>query len=94
MPTEEHISGLVESFIVDELSAADRDELSPDKNLLTEGVLDSINVMRLIRHIETTLGVKIPPRDLIPKNFISIQAMAHYLTELTSSKQEPKRNQE
>lgn len=85
MSATEHISELVESFIVDELSAADRDELTPEKNLLTEGILDSINVMRLIRHIETTLDIKIPPRDLIPKNFISIQAMAQYLSGLVAN---------
>ena len=35
--------------------------------------------MRLIAHLESALGIKIPPADLIPQNFRTIRVMAAYL---------------
>lgn len=82
MKNRSEIGEIILSFIIDDLAAATRDELDLEDNILTEGYLDSISIMRLIAHIEARLSVKIPPRDLIPANFISVSAMASYLSSI------------
>ena len=71
---------LILSFLVNDIGAANSpDELPTDVNLFAEGLLDSIGIMRLIAHIESTHGFKIPARDLVPRNFMTIDAMVDYL---------------
>lgn len=82
MQPSQNIEAMISSFIIDELAAADPDELDLDSNLLADGTLDSISVMRLIRYIESSLEVKIPPKDLVPRNFVTIRAMSRYLDSL------------
>ena len=56
------------------------DDLLPEDDLLNEGLVDSLGVMRLIGFIEETHGIKVPPQDMVIENFVSVQAMAQYIT--------------
>lgn len=47
-----------------------------DENLFTTGVLDSMGIMRLIQHLEERCGVRVPPGDMVPEYFRSVEAMA------------------
>lgn len=93
MPNSTSIAQLITTYLAEDLQAADREELLPDRNLLAEGILDSISVMRLIRYLESSLQLKIPPRDLVPRNFMTIEAMANYLRGALQEQSEPKRHQ-
>jgi len=77
------LEGLITRFIESEILSQD-ETVEPDENLFVSGAVDSIGIMRLIAHLEETLAVKIPPRDLVPKNFRTIRAMAEYLEVLSS----------
>ena len=77
--TKSEIEQLIVSFIVNDLQAATAQELDPDANLFAGGFLDSISIMRLIAHVEASLDLKIPPRDLVPRHFMTINAMVGYL---------------
>lgn len=79
------IESIILAFIKDDLLTAGSEEIQTDCNLFAEGYLDSIGIMRLIAHLETELNTKIPPKDLVPKNFMTIQAMATYLTTESSN---------
>ena len=51
-------------------------ELRPDvEELITEGILDSFDVVALVEMVCEAFGVEIQPEDLIPDNFNSVQAM-------------------
>ncbi|MDQ8185700.1 acyl carrier protein [Pelagicoccus sp. SDUM812002] len=78
--TPEQTSERIFSIITNELAIAEADEIEPDTNLITGGFLDSINAMRLVSQIERDFDTKIPPRDLIPANFLSIDAITRYLS--------------
>ena len=80
MKSSQEIEALIIAFIVDELNAIDREDLDLGANLFSEGILDSVSIMRLIAHIEAKLSLKIPPKDLIPRHFMTIDAMVSYLT--------------
>lgn len=79
MKPASEIQEIIVSFIADDVGSVSREELSLDENLFTSGHLDSISIMRLIAHLESELGFKIPPRDLVPKNFLTVNAMVAYL---------------
>lgn len=82
-----NFESLISRFIVEDLDALSAEELEGGTNLIAEGILDSISAMRLVNHIETRLQIKIPPRDLIPKNFITLAAIVAYLESRSQSSQ-------
>ena len=70
---------LISDFIERELHGGNAIDLDPDANIFTSGLVDSLGIMRLVAHVETSLELKIPPPDLIPDNFRSINVMSNYL---------------
>ena len=78
------ISDIILEFIRDEIVKNPEQIPDPQENLLASGVIDSVGIMLLVRHLEATLDLKIPAGDLVPKNFRTIEVMATYLGELRS----------
>jgi acyl carrier protein len=54
-------------------------DLTTADNLLTTGLVDSMNIMKFIRWISDEFKVEIPPQDMTVENFISIDAISDYL---------------
>ena len=77
----ETIKSRLKQFIQQELLAGRAPALGDDDELLLSGLVDSLGAVRLITHIETDLGVKIPAEDVIIENFQTINAMASYLAQ-------------
>ncbi len=59
-------------------------ELDADTDLLGGGLVDSLGVMRLIRHLEETYRVTVPPVDVTIENFMTARAIAGYVESLRS----------
>ena len=57
----------------------DQQKVSDDQDLLTNGLVDSISVMRLVTFIELETGQQIPPQDVTLENFCTVNAIAQYL---------------
>ena len=53
--------------------------LDEKDDLLVVGMLTSLQFMRLIEHIESSLEISIPPEDMILENFQSIRKISQYL---------------
>ena len=53
--------------------------VNADDNLLTDGLVDSLGLVRFIGFIEETFDVEIPPEDVIIENFRTIGVIATYL---------------
>lgn len=79
MTRTDTIEHLVIAFIRDQLQHGTEADIDAEANLFTSGLVDSVGAMRLIAHVESSLGIKIPPTDLVPANFRSIRVMAAYL---------------
>jgi len=54
-------------------------ELGGGDSLLEAGVIDSVGVLELIEHLESTYGFQIPDADVLPENLDSIDAIALYV---------------
>lgn len=54
--------------------------VGPDDDLLTVGMLDSLQVMRLVQHVEASSGLTVPPADLVLENFQTARHIAAYLS--------------
>lgn len=54
-------------------------ELAGSDSLLEVGVIDSVGVLELIEHVESTYDLQIPDADVLPENLDSIDAIARYV---------------
>lgn len=55
-------------------------EVSPDEDLLTSELIDSMGVMLLIDFIESELSYSVPQGDVTFENFQSVDTIVTYLT--------------
>ena len=53
--------------------------LKPDDNLLLSGLLDSLDVIRLVKHLEEVNHIKIKPGEITLKNFKTVSAIAGFV---------------
>lgn len=51
--------------------------------LITGGVLDSFDVLQIISAISEEYDIKVGPRDVIPENFDSVEAMEGMIERLS-----------
>lgn len=67
---------LLKKFITTELiSDPAVIEISESAPLIESGILDSMGIMKLLDFIETAFSVKISDGDIIPENFINLEAI-------------------
>jgi len=65
-------------FISTELLRID-EQVGFDENLLSEGMVDSLGMLRLIGFIQQTYGLQVPPEDFIIENFRTLDVLNDYL---------------
>ena len=68
----------IQRFISQELLSGQH-QVGFDDDLLLQGFLDSVGVMRLVEHIEQACSIKVPPADITIEHFGTINAMGDYL---------------
>lgn len=54
-------------------------ELAVDDDLLEDGLIDSLGIMRLLAFIEQEFGFAVPPEDVTVDSFMSVEAIVAYL---------------
>ncbi len=59
-------------------------EIDVDDNLLADGMVDSLGMLRVVTHIEELLNIKIPHEDLLIENFGTIKVIAGYIRRRTT----------
>ena len=67
----------IKQYLTTEL-LTEHTNLSLDDNLLIDGLVDSLGVMRLISYIERCFNIRVPPEDVTIGNFRSIRVIAEY----------------
>lgn len=72
----------IRQYIRGELLLDDTAVIEDDQDLLLSETLDSLSVTRLVQHLESELGVTIPPEDVTLENFQSLNAIHAYLKTL------------
>ena len=54
-------------------------EIEADDTLLSDGLVDSMGMLRLVSYIEELMQLTIPHEDLVIENFRTIKAIVEYL---------------
>lgn len=68
----------IRTYIGEEL-LEDETPIGDDENLLADGMVDSIGMLRLIGFIEASYGVRVPLEDITIENFRTIESLDGYL---------------
>ncbi len=68
-------------YIQEQLLNNELDEaLEATDDLLGDGILDSLGMMKLILFIENEFDTKIPPQDMVIENFMTVSHISEYLS--------------
>ncbi|HVN17605.1 MAG TPA: acyl carrier protein [Dongiaceae bacterium] len=73
----------LKSFVVEELAMGR--PVNETSNLLAEGVIDSIRLLRLVSFIEETYGITVPDQDMTVDNFRSLDTIAAFIARQSAS---------
>ena len=57
-------------------------DFETEKQLITDGILDSFDIVTLVGELEDEFDIKIRPRDLVPENFNSVEQMQEMISRL------------
>ncbi|MFE5810020.1 phosphopantetheine-binding protein [Streptomyces sp. NPDC056491] len=72
----------IKNFVITEfLPGTAASELAADHDLLNDGVIDSLGVLKLIAWVEDRFELAIGDADLDPNNFRSVEAIDTFITE-------------
>lgn len=76
---EDAIAGEI-AQIIQELARARRiAEVRPRDNLLAQGVVDSLAIVKLILFLEERFPIRIGDEDIVPENFRSIESLSRFV---------------
>ncbi len=66
----------IENFLLAEIAVGlGKKTLDPGEDLLEQGLIDSLGLMKLITFMEGAFGIKIMDEEIIPDNFQSLNSM-------------------
>ena len=75
----------IKLYIGDEL-LEEEGPITDDENLLADGMVDSLGMLRLVSFIEESYDFRVPPADFTIENFRTIETIVAYLFEAIESK--------
>lgn len=88
MPQDEvSLKTQIKKFIAENmLFSGDGFTHADDASLLDAGIIDSIGVMELVTFVGNNFKVTVPPEDIMPENFDSVQKLAAYVSRKQAGK--------
>ncbi|MCE7001481.1 phosphopantetheine-binding protein [Kibdelosporangium philippinense] len=70
----------IKKFVIDEfLPDVAPEDLAVDYDLLADGVIDSLGLLKLIAWVEDHFALSVHDTDLDPNNFRSVQAIDEFI---------------
>lgn len=66
-------------FIETELMIGEDVTLGDHDDLLVDGIIDSLGVVRLVGFVESMFGVRIPPEEMVVDNFRTIAVLGDHI---------------
>lgn len=73
------MESLISSYITRELVSKPGLVLKNDTLLLESDILNSLSLIKVVLFVEQQFGVVVPPEELLPKNFKTIDTICTYL---------------
>lgn len=74
----ETIKAAIHEFLVTEL-ATECESFRSDENLLEQGVIDSLAIVKLVGFLEEQFQIEVDDEERIPENFESIDALSAFV---------------
>ena len=72
----------LEKFILNELAVdQDRQSIELDEDLIMQGIIDSMGVIKLSTFMEEKFGIKISDMDMVPENFQNIESLTKFVNQ-------------
>lgn len=78
MPRQTTITS-IRNFISGNFPAVRKQNLGDTDLLLQSGIIDSMGILDLVEHLETTFDISVADDDLVPENFDSIETIAAFV---------------
>jgi acyl carrier protein len=69
----------IREFILAQFPVAKKKKIKVDDVLLESGIIDSLGVMEIVSYIAEQFQIDIEEDDLVPENFNSVRAIAHFV---------------
>lgn len=69
---------LIHEFLVNEFGA-DRDSFSLEENLLAQGIIDSMGILKLVEFLESRFEISVAEDEMVPEHFESIAALRAFV---------------
>ena len=71
---------IVKHYVSQELADDGREtDLKEEDNLLANGIMDSLGVLKLVSFIEQKFDIRVPDEDVTVQNFRTLKDIANYL---------------
>jgi len=74
--TKEIVKDYVSRELADEGKLTD---LKEEENLLANGIMDSLGILKLVSFIEQKFDIRVPDEDVTVQNFRTLKDIASYL---------------
>jgi acyl carrier protein len=86
MDTQASVKDKIRDYITETAKYADVAGITDSASLIEAGVLDSLQLVRVVSFLEDTFGVTVADEEIVPKNFESIDGMEQLVLAKLASK--------
>jgi acyl carrier protein len=70
----------VEAYLLGDIAVGrEKKSLTSDEDLLEQGIIDSLGIMKLILHLEKAFGIKVNDDDVVPENFQNLNSIVSFI---------------
>jgi acyl carrier protein len=81
------ISENLEKYVLTEVAVdLGKKSLDPDEDLLEQGIIDSLGIMKLILFMEENYGIAIADEEIVPENFQTVNMMVRFVEQKVQNK--------
>jgi len=60
--------------------------LGADEDLLEQGIIDSLGIMKLVLFMEDTYGIVVADEEVVPENFQTVNMMVKFIKQKIQNK--------
>ncbi|BFP39391.1 hypothetical protein FGF1_02360 [Flavobacteriaceae bacterium GF1] len=71
---------IIIDFLEKQIVAEGKYQIDKKDNLLEDGIVDSMGMMRLVLYVEEKFNIRIPPEDMSFENFKNVEHIVSYLS--------------
>jgi len=77
----------LEKFLLTEIAVdLGKKSLGPDEDLLEQGIIDSLGIMKLVLFMEETYGIAVADEEIVPENFQTPNNMVKFVEQKMQTK--------